>query len=145
MTDFVYGLRHIYGDVKKPKSLNLNWNGNSRILLVLSAYLAWRVGIFYLNNTSYLSKGQMKSECIYEIITFPKYHRINLIDFCPESLFRLGMLRTDLSRVALRILKTNHMCWRLTSDFREKSTKLYKWQRISNIIHQNVLRFIITF
>jgi hypothetical protein len=30
----------------------------------------------------------MKSECIYEIIDFPKYHRKNLIDFCPEILFR---------------------------------------------------------
>ena len=25
----------------------------------------------------------MKSECIYEIINFPKCHRKNLIDFCP--------------------------------------------------------------
>ena len=40
------------------------------------------------------TKGQVKSECIYEIIDFPKYHRKNLIDFCPESLFRLGMLCT---------------------------------------------------
>ena len=54
-------------------------------------------------------KGQMKSECIYEIIDFPKYHQKNLIDFCPESLFRLGMLSTHLSRVALRIIKTSHM------------------------------------
>ena len=36
------------------------------------------------------SKGQMKSECIYEIINFPKYHSKYLIDFCPESLFRLA-------------------------------------------------------
>ena len=55
------------------------------------------------------SKGQMKSEYIYEIIDFPKYHRKNLIDFCPESLFRLGMLCTHLSRVALRIIKANCM------------------------------------
>ena len=55
------------------------------------------------------AKGQMKSECIYEIIDFPKYHQKNLIDFCPESLFRLGMLCTHLSRVALRIIKTNHL------------------------------------
>ena len=55
-------------------------------------------------------KGQMKSECIYEIFDFPKYHRKNLIDFCPERLFRLGMLCTHLScRVALSIIKTNHM------------------------------------
>ena len=61
-----------------------------------------------------LAKGQMKSECIYEIIDFPKYQRKNLIDFCPESLFRLGILRTHLSRVALRITKKNHMCLQLT-------------------------------
>ena len=48
-----------------------------------------------------MAKGQMKSECIFEIIDFPKYHRKNLIDFCLESLFRLGMLRTHLSRVCL--------------------------------------------
>ena len=51
----------------------------------------------------------MKSECIYEIVHFPKYHRKNLIDFCPERLFRLGMLCTHLSRVTLFIIKTNHM------------------------------------
>ena len=36
-------------------------------------------------------KGQMMSDCIFEIIDFPKYHRKNLIVFCPESLFRLGV------------------------------------------------------
>ena len=56
-----------------------------------------------------VGKGQMKSECIYEIIDFPKYHRKNLTDFCPESLFRLGMFCTQLSRVALIIIKTNCM------------------------------------
>ena len=54
-------------------------------------------------------KGQMKPECIYEIINFPKYHQKVLIDFCPESLFRLGMLCNHLSRVAFRIIKTNHI------------------------------------
>ena len=54
-------------------------------------------------------KGQIMSECIYEIIDFPKYQQKNLIDFYPESLFRLGMLCTHLSRVTLRIIKTNHM------------------------------------
>ena len=38
----------------------------------------------------YLAKGQMKSECIYEIIDFPKYHWKNLIDFCPGRFYRLG-------------------------------------------------------
>ena len=55
------------------------------------------------------TKGQMKSESVHEIIDFPKYPPENLINFCPESLFRLGMLCTYLSRVALRIIKTNHM------------------------------------
>ena len=54
-------------------------------------------------------KGQMMSECIYDIIDFPKYHRKKLPDFCPENLFRLGMLCTHLSRVNLRLIKTNHM------------------------------------
>ena len=55
------------------------------------------------------AKGQIMSECIYEIIDFPKYHPKNLIDFCPGRLFRLGMLCIHLSRVALTIIKTNHM------------------------------------
>ena len=38
----------------------------------------------------FLSKGQMKSKCIYEIIDFPKYHRKNLIDFWPGRFYRLG-------------------------------------------------------
>ena len=53
------------------------------------------------------AKGQIISECIYEIIDFPKYHQKHLIDFCPE--FRLGMLCTHLIRVALWIIKTNHI------------------------------------
>ena len=35
-------------------------------------------------------KGQIMSECIYEIIDFPKYHRKNLIDFCSGRFYRLG-------------------------------------------------------
>ena len=51
----------------------------------------------------------MKSECVYEIIYIPKYHRKNLIDFCSECSFRLGMIYTHKSRVPLRIIKTNPM------------------------------------
>ena len=29
------------------------------------------------------TKGQIMSECTYEIINFPKYDQKNLIDFCP--------------------------------------------------------------
>ena len=60
-------------------------------------------------NMQLLSKGQIKSECIYAIIHFPKYHQNFLIDFCPESLSRLGMLCTHLSRIPLRIIKTSYM------------------------------------
>ena len=34
------------------------------------------------------SKGQIMSECIYEIIDLPKYHQTNLIDFCPGIFYR---------------------------------------------------------
>ena len=37
-----------------------------------------------------ISKGQIKSECIYEIINLPKYHQKNLIDFCPGRFYSLG-------------------------------------------------------
>ena len=71
----------------------------------------WNCLDFVQNNRGFFktTKGQIKSECIDEIIDFLKYHRKNLIDFCPESLFRLGLFSTCLSRVALRIIKTNHM------------------------------------
>ena len=36
-----------------------------------------------------LSKGQIKSECIYEIIDFSKYHLKKLLDFCPGRFYRL--------------------------------------------------------
>ena len=74
---------------------------------------------YILARPDFSTKGQIMSECIYEIIDFPKYHQKILIDFCPESLFRLGTylcyalpktyLSTHLSRVPLRIIKTNYM------------------------------------
>ena len=36
------------------------------------------------------AKGQIMSECIYEIIDFPKYHQNFLIDICPGMFYRLG-------------------------------------------------------
>ena len=94
-----------------------NIYSNFKILLSVSmlATKKW-IGFFEVCTiTKFVSfnqlpfKGQMKSECIYEIIDFPKYHWKNLINICPERLFRLGMLCTQLSRVALRIIKTNHI------------------------------------
>ena len=35
-------------------------------------------------------KGQIMSECINEIIDFPKYQQKKLIDFCPGRFERLG-------------------------------------------------------
>ena len=37
-------------------------------------------------------KGQIMSECIYEIINFTKYHPKNWIDFYPGRFYRLGTL-----------------------------------------------------
>ena len=59
-----------------------------------------------------LGKGQMKSECIYEIIDFPKYPQKNLIDFCPESLFRLYRytvvwLQTDYRKILCNFVYQN--------------------------------------
>ena len=34
--------------------------------------------------------AQIMSECIHDIIDFPKYHRKNLIDYCPGWFYRLG-------------------------------------------------------
>ena len=42
------------------------------------------------NKSIACTKGQIMSECIYEIIDFPKYNRKNLINFCPGRFYRLG-------------------------------------------------------
>ena len=83
-----------------------------------------------------IGKGQMKSECIYEIIDFPKYHRKNLTDFCPESLFRLGMFCTHLSRVSLIIIKTNcmHLVYK-TFQGRNPSKNLVVFWKINDFIN----------
>ena len=53
------------------------------------------VGMYFIHGTSHrynllklrTSKGQIKSEWIYEIINFPKNEPKNLKDFCPESFY----------------------------------------------------------
>ena len=49
------------------------------------------------------------SECIYEITDFPKYHRKNLIDFCPERFYRLGTY-VDCYAPLLILLITEKKC-----------------------------------
>ena len=53
-----------------------------------------RVSIFFLHLPFYLqentTKGQIMSECIYEINNFPKCHQKNLVHFCPGRFYRLG-------------------------------------------------------
>ena len=83
--------RYLVKELRESRSL---------ILLTSGHYLSTMLSFFEL------CKGQMKSEYIYEII---ENHRKNLIDFCPEILFRLGMLCIQLSRLVLRIIKTNPM------------------------------------
>ena len=36
------------------------------------------------------TKGQIKSECKYEVKIFPNYERNIFMNFCPASLYRLG-------------------------------------------------------
>ena len=64
------------------------------LLIILSTVC---VTSLQVNKTTIFTaaKGQMKSECIYVIIDFPKYHRKNLIDFCLERLFRVGTLSPE--------------------------------------------------
>ena len=76
-----------------------------KMIMTTGSFWMKKVVILWIGS----AEGQMKSECIYEIIDFPKYHLTNLINICPGWLFRLDMLCTHLSRVALRIIKTNHM------------------------------------
>ena len=40
------------------------------------------------------TKGQIKSEWIYDVINFPNYQRKNLKDFCPES-FEVEYLKIE--------------------------------------------------
>ena len=57
------------------------------------------------NRTHMCIKGQMKSDCIYEIIDFPKYHRKKLTDFCPKIFFFFNRHYSLLSfRLPQRIL-----------------------------------------
>ena len=46
--------------------------------------------LFVFIPSIFLTKGQIVSECVYEIIGCPKLHRINLIDFCPGRFYGLG-------------------------------------------------------
>ena len=55
------------------------------------------------------TKGQIMSECIYEIINFPKYHRKMLIDFCPGRFYRLGTY-VDCYAPLLLLLITEKKC-----------------------------------
>ena len=54
-------------------------------------------------------------------------HWKNLIDFCLESLFRLGMLCTHLSRVTLRIIETNPLYLVYKNLPRQKFIKFFRW------------------
>ena len=67
------------------RSVTLVMTGSK--LTNLSNYLSVSTTNEYFLN---FPKGQIMSECIYEITDFPKYHQKNLIDFCPGRSYRLG-------------------------------------------------------
>ena len=64
----------------------------NRRLCIPTYFLIWRSKFTkYIVLSNIISKGQIMSECIYEIIDFPKYvPPKNLIDFCPGRFYRLG-------------------------------------------------------
>ena len=51
--------------------------------VVISFFVQFLPEFSYYN----VCKGHIRSECVYEIVHFPKYHRKNLIDFCPREGF----------------------------------------------------------
>ena len=53
------------------------------------------------------------------------FHLKDSIDFCRGRLFRLGMLCVQLSRVALRIIKTNYM-YIYTLSIKSSKAKIYQ-------------------
>ena len=65
------------------------------------------------------------SEWIYKIIDFPKYHRKNLIDFCPRRFYRLGTC--DLFWLVSRGLRWVHNIPSLNKLARQKSIKYFRW------------------
>ena len=76
------------GSLMQRSWMSLNqYDCRSVLLKVISELKTnpWKFG-----QKQFTVKGQIKSECIYEIIDFPKYHRKNLIDFCPGRFYRLG-------------------------------------------------------
>ena len=69
---------------------------------------------FLLRNRAWLSvfglqKVRWSQNVFMKSLIFQNTTEKDLIDFCPERLFRLGLLCTHLSRVALRIIKTKDM------------------------------------
>ena len=86
------------------------------------------IRVQFISTTS-ATKGQMKSECIYEIIDFPKYHQKFLINF------RLGMLHSTESS-PLRIIKTNcmHLVYK-TFQGRNPSKNLVVFWKINDFIN----------
>ena len=59
------------------------------VLLFLRPKLSLETSVWKVSRLT-ITKGQIMSQCIYEIINFPKYHRKDFIDFCPGRFYRLG-------------------------------------------------------
>ena len=76
---------------------------------------------------SILIKGQIMSECIYEIIDFTKYHRKNLIDFCPGRFYSGRFYRLGICYLfglfSRRLYSVSGVVSRLRSD----EVRMYLW------------------
>ena len=62
------------------------------------------------------------SECIYEIIDLPKYHRKNLVDFCPGTLYRLDAYLDRYANLLI-LLITEKKC---TLSIKPSRVEIYK-------------------
>ena len=66
---------------------------------------------------------------------------------CPERLFRLGMLFTHLSKVAMRIIKTNHTSWSIKHSRAEilQMFQLLFWKIDGSILNLTFRGFLMSY
>ena len=78
------------------------------------------------NLDSWVSKGQIISDCIYEIINFPRYHRKNLIDFCSGRFYRLGT--SDLWLFSRRLYSGECITYLVWMNFKDRNlSNFFQW------------------
>ena len=90
------------------------------------------------NLDSWVSKGQIISDCIYEIINFPRYHRKNLIDFCSGRFYRLGT--SDLWLFSRRLYSVYFIKYLVSINFNDLVWIYFKDRNLSNFFSGTYFR-----